>query len=410
MSHTTPLSLFLFEDREAVQFHPLTLTRPLDDLRIGICTIREKWERVLNPSAVTRTLRDNLQGVFEAPALPDDQECLLINSRLLPDPELVAAIQALQAGEGLSRKGVLLAGRTDGKSANRWLNEFPADPASHFSLREETSAALIHFVWNLFKRNGEEIRRDISLLKPVQLDPTARVADSAVLQNRSEIYIGKHAVIEPGAILMADRGPIYIGEGATVMAGAILRGGTAVCAGSEIKMGARIYGNTTVGPVCKVGGEVNNVIFHSYSNKAHDGYAGNSVFGQWCNLGADSNTSNLKNNYGTVQFLNWNTGNEEETGEIFMGTIMADHSKTGINAMLNTGTNCGVCCNLFSDGYPPKHVPSFSWVNGSRIDLYQFDKAVETMRRTMARRGVTLTDSYIGMMRGIFETRENPGG
>jgi UDP-N-acetylglucosamine diphosphorylase/glucosamine-1-phosphate N-acetyltransferase len=204
-------------------------------------------------------------------------------------------------------------------------------------------------------------------------------------------------------MIFAEKGPVYIGEGAQIMANSVVRGPAAICEKSVIKMGAKIYEDTTIGPVCKVGGEVANVIFHSYSNKAHDGYAGNSVFGQWCNLGADTNTSNLKNNYSTVKVIDWRTKKEIDTGQQFIGTIMGDHSKTGINAMLNTGTLCGVCCNLFSDDYPPKFVPSFSWVSGNDIVPYHFEKAVEAMERMMQRRDVPLTPSYHRMMKAIFQ-------
>ena len=399
------MQIFLYEDQNFHAFNPLTLTRPVDDLRIGILTIGEKWQVSLECSVVCRNLRKPLLGVFENPSFNPDQDCYLINARLMPDIELVERIRRLQPNEGLSSNDVFLAGRISGRKANSWRDEFPRNPANYFKLSSVDSPRLIKGVWNLFKMNGDEIIRDIQLLEPALLHKSATISPRALLENIGNIYIGKDVVIEPGAVVTANEGPVYIGEGATLMAGSILRGPTAICAGSTIKMGAKIYGNTTVGPVCKVGGEVSNVIFHSYSNKAHDGYAGNSVFGQWCNLGADTNTSNLKNNYSTVKFINWHTRQEENTGEQFLGTIMGDHSKTGINSMLNTGTNCGVCCNLFSHGYPPKLIPSFSWVNSEDSKLYLFDKSVETMKRTMERRNIELTDDYIRMMQWIFDNR-----
>lgn len=189
------------------------------------------------------------------------------------------------------------------------------------------------------------------------------------------------------------------------MAGAIIRGPAAICAGSTVKMGAKIYGATTIGPVCKVAGEVQNVIFHSYSNKAHDGFAGNSLFGQWCNIGANTNTSNLKNNYNPVSVTDWESGRVWDTGTRFLGTMMGDHSKTGINTMLNTGTVIGVGCNIFGDGFAPKHIPSFSWVNGSVIEEYRFDKSAETMKIVMSRRNVELSDSYLSLMETIHTGR-----
>lgn len=399
------MQLFLFEDRYFRSFHPLTLTRPVDDLRIGILTICEKWQLALGATNVTRNLRSSLKGVFSHPSLNPDEDCYLINARLLPDDELVDKIRLLKPNQGMASGEILLAGRISGNKANSWRKDFPNNPGNLLKLIKHQPASIIQGVWNIFKMNGNEIRRDIALLKPLNLEKTATISSKALIENPGQIYIGKRVVIEPGAVVTAHEGPVFIGDGATLMAGSITRGPTAVCEDSVIKMGAKIYGNTTIGPVCKVGGEVSNVIFHSYSNKAHDGYAGNSVFGQWCNLGADTNTSNLKNNYGTIRFTDWHTREEQDTGEQFLGTVMGDHGKTGINSMLNTGTNCGVCCNIFSHGYPPKLIPSFSWVNSNGTSIYLFDKAVETMERTMERRDVVLTESYITMMKQIFEGR-----
>jgi UDP-N-acetylglucosamine diphosphorylase/glucosamine-1-phosphate N-acetyltransferase len=186
------------------------------------------------------------------------------------------------------------------------------------------------------------------------------------------------------------------------MAGALIRGPVAICEGATVNMGAKIYENTTIGPVCKVGGEINNCIFHSYSNKGHDGFAGNSVFGQWCNLGADTNTSNLKNNYSTIRITDWNTESEIETEQQFFGTVMGDHSTTAINTQLNTGTICGVNCNIFSADFPPKFIPSFSWVGSNVIKPYKFEKACVTMQAMMSRRDVEFTEEYKALMQHIF--------
>ncbi len=399
------MQLLLFEDKFCHAFHPLTLTRPVDDLRIGVLTIREKWQRALKATATTRNLREVLHGVFPAPSLDPERDCYLVNARLLPEPRIIDKITSLQPDEGLASGDLLLAGRISGKKGNSWKTEFPVNPGSQLKLRSFEPEKIITGIWNLFKMNGDEIRRDVKLLDPVLLEKSAVISPRSLLENIDDIYIGKDVVIETGAVVTATEGPVYIGDGAILMAGSITRGPTAICKGSTVKMGAKIYGNTTIGPVCKVGGEVSNVIFHSYSNKSHDGYAGNSLFGQWCNLGADTNTSNLKNNYGTIKFTDWHTREDQDTGEQFLGTVMGDHSKTGINSMLNTGTNCGVCCNLFSHGYPPKLIPSFSWVNSQNTSVYLFDKAMETMERTMARRDVKLTDEYIRMMKHIFDHR-----
>jgi UDP-N-acetylglucosamine diphosphorylase/glucosamine-1-phosphate N-acetyltransferase len=246
--------------------------------------------------------------------------------------------------------------------------------------------------------NGPQIQADIELLSVEQ----ASLPEYVIVDHENEVYVDPTAHIEPGVTIITEGKPVYIGPNAHVMAGSILRGPLAICERAVIKSGAKIYGKTSIGPVCKVGGEINNCIFHSYSNKGHDGFVGNSLFGQWCNLGADTNTSNLKNNYSPVRLTDWHSGESMDTGQQFIGTIMGDHSKTAINTMLNTGTICGVSSNIFSSGFPPKYIPSFSWMGGGERQLYRFDKAVETMERMMARRDVELTADYQRMMQQIL--------
>ncbi len=390
-----------FEDELLEHFHPLTLTRPVHDLRVGILTLGQKWHSTLNiKGSVSGTIRPELEGVFtKQETVSDNESVLWINPRFLPSEELMIKVSSLKKSEGLHSDGYLIAANVEGAIHNSWLrNGINRDQVT----LSEIDQAGLQNVWQLFQWNGKEIREDLKRI------PSLKSADSkdypySTLVNSNQIFIEEGAIIEPGAILIAESGPIYIGKEARLMANSVVRGTAAICEKSVVKMGAKIYEDTTIGPVCKVGGEVSNVIFHSYSNKAHDGYAGNSVFGQWCNLGADTNTSNLKNNYGTVKFRDWGTGKEVDTGQQFIGTIMGDHSKTGINAMLNTGTLCGVCCNLFSDGYPPKFVPSFSWVSGNNLVPYHFEKAIEAMEKMMERRKVELTPAYKKMMKSILE-------
>ena len=205
---------------------------------------------------------------------------------------------------------------------------------------------------------------------------------------------------------MANKGPIYIGPNSVIEAGAILKGPVAICNNATVKMTARVYDSSTIGPFSKVGGEVSSTIFHSYSNKAHDGFVGNSIFGQWCNLGADSNTSNLKNNYDFVRIQDWETKEFYKVGFQFFGTVMGDHSKTSINSMLSTGTTCGVSSNIFTSAFPPKYIPSFTWLDGEKNPEFRFDKALEVMKAMMARRNVELSEEYEHMMRYIFEQRK----
>jgi UDP-N-acetylglucosamine diphosphorylase/glucosamine-1-phosphate N-acetyltransferase len=398
------LKTIFFEDDHLKNFHPLTLTRPLYDLRIGILTLGQKWNSDLNAEGdPCGPLRNTLIGLFDEPHKINSNETLYwINSRVFPDQPLVEAIKSLKPNNVLKDEKAILAAHIDSDIHENWL-ENGMDIKMTDTVEYDSPCKALEDIWQIFQLNGSEIKRDIERVKRNSFVSPDQFPHS-VLVNTDQIFIEEGAIVEPGAILYADEGPIYIGKDARIMANSIVRGPAAICEKSIIKMGAKIYKDTTIGPVCKVGGEVSNVVFHSYSNKAHDGYAGNSVFGQWCNIGADTNTSNLKNNYSTVRFRNWATGEEVDTGQQFIGTIMGDHSKTGINAMLNTGTLCGVCCNLFSDGYPPKYIPSFSWVSGKDVVPYHFEKAVEAMEKMMERRNVALTPAYKNMMYTIFKS------
>ena len=395
-----------FEDKFLENFHPLTLTRPVYDLRVGILTLGDKWLHSLDvPEKKTAgTLRNHLKGVFEEFSVSDPTEnALWINPRFIPSDALTKQVKELDDNQGLITDSQLIAANISYETHQKWNQlGIDLDDISLIDLNPDDFVILKNS-WELFQINGEQIISDIELIRK-NFEKSQKEYPHAIFTNRDHIFIEEDAEIEPGAMLLADTGPIYIGNGARIMANSVIRGPSAICKNSVVKMGAKIYEDTTVGPVCKVGGEIANTIFHSYSNKAHDGYVGNSVFGQWVNRGADSNTSNLKNNYSTVKVVDWKTKKEFDTGQQFIGTIMGDHSKTGINAMLNTGTLCGVCCNLFSDKYPPKFVPSFSWVSGSDIVPYHFDKAVEAMERMMARRSVQLTPSYHKMMKALFQS------
>lgn len=394
-----------FEDHYLEKFHPLTLTRPLYDLRIGIFTLGEKWFYALETSGKpVGPVREHLRGVFDDVVLPDDSnDVLWINPRFIPTEELIKKIKSLKAGEGIITDSQLIAALITPKTHEKWMDKGISKKDLNTVEVPVDDLVVLKNIWELFQYNGAEISSDIDLMKATPLNEPADYPH-ATFVNPGRIYIEEGATIEAGAMLLAYKGPIYIGKYAHIMANSVVRGPSAICDHSVVKMGAKIYEDTTIGPVCKVGGEVSNVIFHSYSNKGHDGYAGNSVFGQWCNLGADTNTSNLKNNYSTVKVTDWKTNKEMDTGQQFIGTIMGDHSKTGINSMLNTGTLCGVCCNLFSDGYPPKFVPSFSWVSGHDIVPYHFEKAIEAMERMMERRDVDLTPAYKSMMKALFDS------
>ena len=392
-------TLILFEDAAADHLQPLTLTRPTYDLRVGLLTIREKWMRALDARSASGPLRPHLAGVFPA-CRPGRTETLWINSRYLPSPALVAAIGRRPGGHVRHEDDVVAAWAT-AEQTPAWLEAGAPQPRGAGRPAPGSGVSQLRFAWDVFLRAGAEIEADVAALG--WKAGTGRGWSAAAHCDRPErLFMHPTAVVEPGAILVAEEGPIVLDEGSRVMAGALLRGPLAVGAHATVRMGARIYGATCIGPHCKVGGEVANVVFHSYSNKAHEGYVGNSAIGQWVNLGADTTASNLKMTYGTVKLLDWPTGLEVDSGEQFIGTIMGDHCKTGINTMLNTGTVCGVSSIVVGAGFPARAIPSFKWVQPGAVVDYRLDKALIDMERMMARRGVPLTKAYRRMMEAIF--------
>lgn len=397
------MQLCFFEDSKLTNFHPLTLSRPLDDLRIGIFTLAEKWKYGLETDSFARTVRPNLKGVFKPGTVNTANSCLWINPRYLPTDALLQEVNSLNEGTCLQSDATIIAANVDGETSKQWLTQGRPDFSNLLVLQTHDFDSIEH-LWDIFQRNGQEIKRDFQHINaPVQEGFT--MSDNACLENSANIIIDKGAHIEAGCVLDARHGPIYIGEGATIMAGSILRGPLAVCKNSVVKTGAKIYGDTTIGPVCKVGGEVSNTVFHSYSNKAHHGYIGNSVVGQWCNFGAGTTVSNLKTNYSNVRVADWTTEEEQDSNQQFVGIMMGDHSKTAINCVINSGTVTGVNCNILSRDFPPKLIRSFSWVGSNVIQPYNLDKALDTMKIMMARRDVKLTEPYQQMMSQIFTNR-----
>lgn len=394
------MQICFFEDEVSQHFQPLTLTRPVDDLRIGIYTIAEKWKHALNLDQCSRILRPELCGVFPNGSINDTSSCTWINSRYLPDDNLIAKIKNLSEGQCLQHDQTIIAARVDSDTSQSWLSANQPNFNNLFVL-ECADFTSISRLWDLFQYNGSEIKNDLNR-SSIDKHPNNSISPQAILQNKDNIYISKGATIEAGSKLIATDGPIYVGEDATIMAGANIRGPVAVCKHATIKMGANIYGGTTIGPVCKAGGEVSNSILHSYSNKAHDGYMGNSLIGKWCNIAADTITSNLKNNYGTIKLTSWKDEKEIKTGQQFIGTIMGDHSKTAIDTHLNTGTVCGVSCNIFSNDFPPTFIPSFSWVGANVMQTYKLDKAFNAIEAMMARRNKLLTEDNRKLLTRIF--------
>ncbi len=389
-----------FEDEVCNNFKPLSLTRPVDDLRTGILTIGEKWRIALNVDRWSRTARPELAELFSVNTTDNTKPCLWINSRYLPTSEILAHIDDLEPGAFIKDGDAVAIAMVDADTSAQLMSEGTPDFSS-FTAVSSSQFCPLNYLWDLFLMNEDEIAADLKLLNYPSSGQNS-VSDHSILQNRSQIFIGEGAQIKPGAILTAEEGPLYIGKNAAVLPGAIIEGPAAVCEGAVVKPGAKIHSNTTIGPVCKAGGEVADSVFHSYSNKGHEGYAGNSLIGQWCNLGAGTNISNLKNNYSPVRFTDWQSGKPIETNQQFLGTVMGDHSKTAINTRLNTGTAVGVSCNVFSADFPPKYIPSFSWVSSHKIQPYKLKKALEAMQAMMTRRNVELTEEYKKLMRTIY--------
>lgn len=387
------MNIILFDDALRGDLLPLCFTRPCGDLRVGILTIKEKWQAYLNAD-VSFLTQDYLQQKFPANYESDN---LYINGRLLPNTELIEEIIALEEGEGFGNeeKFEFVAFR----SSKSFDSISESKEEIKFKYCQSDYSSLNH-VTDIFTLNAQEIKNDYMLLTK---DKTSQPLSPTNTLIGEEIFIEEGAKIE-AAILNASEGPIYIGKDAEIMEGSLIKGPFALCYHATIKMGAKIYGGTTVGPECKVGGEVSNVVFYGYSNKGHDGFLGNSVIGEWCNLGADTNSSNLKNNYAVVKIWNYGTKRFVNTGLQFCGLIMGDHSKCGINTMFNTGTVVGISANIFGAAFPRNFIPSFTWGGASGFSTYAINKAFETAEKVMQRRKLELTDADKDILKHIFET------
>lgn len=389
------MNVVLFDGPEWEDLLPLTYTRPVAGLRIGIDTILDKWNAALNTECQIWT-RDYLQDFYPLSASGD---CLMINAAYLPNTFLADSVLLLEEGQRLEVNGKVVAARRVFGKDILFSPEAPGQDLHPIPVLTHEIIHHIAYPWHLFTLNDAVLRQDFARLT------RNRTSESLSGTNR---IIGEDIFAEKGAkaecsIINTTTGPVYLGADSEIMEGAIIRGGLALCEGSSVKMGAKLYGANTFGPHCKIGGEVTNSIFQEFSNKGHDGYLGNSVIGAWCNFGADTNSSNLKNNYKKVRIFNLRTGTMVDSGQQFLGIIMGDHSKTGINTMFNTGTVVGVSSNIFGAGFPPTHIPSFAWGGGDRFETYQVGKAIEVAAAVMARRNVSLTDEYKTLLRYLFD-------
>jgi UDP-N-acetylglucosamine diphosphorylase/glucosamine-1-phosphate N-acetyltransferase len=366
------MNYILFDDPEIREsLLPLTFTRPVALMRVGILTIAEKWEKYLN-SKVYFFTETYLQEKY--PVVAGDHN-LFINGAVCPNPDLVKEIKKLKDGSMLVQGNLVLA--------------YKSQPGGK-QISFDRELIIIKNVWDIFVQNGDQLRKDFELVKGKR--KSEKIKDKhTVVYNPKNIFIEKGAKLRV-AVLNAEDGPIYIGKNAEINEGALIKGPFALCEGASINMGGKMRGDTTIGPFSKAGGEVSNSVLFGYSNKSHDGFIGNTVIGEWCNLGAGTTTSNVKNSYGNTRLFNYKENSFINTGRQFCGLIMGDHSKAGINTMFNTATMIGVSSNLFGTGYPEKFVPSFSWVGPKGVEKYKLDKAFEVAERVMSRRGRTLDE------------------
>lgn len=374
---------------------PFTYTRPVANLRVGILTIDEKWKQRLHIKEAGYLTQPYLSEKF--PSLEGDLH-ILINGSICPTDALAQAVASLKNHhEGISWNGQLLAVCVHGALPNNIV----ADP-SLYQCTEWNSDAILQIsnTWDIFSRNGEAIEEDFEWI--------TRGRISAPIPEGNQVLNPERIFIEEGArvlfsTLNASTGSIYIGKDAEVMEGSKIRGPFALCEGAGLKMDAKIYGPTTVGPHCKVGGEVNNSVFFGYSNKGHDGFVGNAVIGEWVNMGADTNNSNLKNTYDEVKLWNYRTKRFEKTGLTFCGLMMADHAKCGINTMFNTGTVVGVGANIFGTGFPRNFIPSFSWGGTQGFETFTLSKFFKTAEAVYKRRNIPFTDADRKVLEKVFE-------
>ncbi|EID75479.1 GlmU family protein [Imtechella halotolerans] len=382
------MNYILFDGTVRNALLPLTFTRPVAEIRVGILTIREKWEKHLGTTTTTIT-EEYLSEKFP---MVEMEQNVMINASFLPNAELVEMVKNLEENQAIFYgEEVIAFFTTEGQEV---------DFESYEPIEYEAEVTRIENTWDIFAKNGEILEADFELITDGR--------KSQPIPQSNNVIAPENIFIEEGArlefcTLNASTGPIYIGKNAEIMEGSIIRGGLALCEGATVKMGAKIYGPTTVGPYSKVGGEVTNSVLFAYSNKGHDGYLGNSVLGEWCNIGADTNTSNLKNNYEEVRLWNYETEGFARTGRTFCGLIMGDHSKCGINTMFNTGTVIGVSSNIFGSGFPRNFIPSFSWGGAAGFTVYKTQKAFETAQRVFERREMVFTEEDAAILQSVFE-------
>lgn len=384
------MNYILFDGTVRDALLPFTFTRPVADIRIGILTIREKWEKYLGYTTTTVTE----EYLSEKYPMVEMESNVMINASFLPNPNLVEKIKNLKSNQALFAGDTVIAFFTSD-------TQDEVDFDTYEIMEHQDEVMTVAHTWDIFSKNDAAIRADFELLTADR--KSQAIPKSVNVIAPENIFIEEGAKLE-FVTLNASTGPIYIGANSEIMEGSVIRGPFALCESGRVKLATKVYGATTVGPHSVIGGEVNNSVLFGYSNKGHDGFLGNSVLGEWCNIGADSNNSNLKNNYEPVKLWSYETENFAQTGLQFCGLMMGDHSKCGINTMFNTGTVVGVSANIFGSGFPRNFVPSFSWGGASGFTTYQTNKAFQTAKIAMARRNVEFTDLDAAILEHVFES------
>lgn len=382
------MNYILFDGTVRNALLPFTFTRPVADIRIGILTIREKWEKHLGYTTTTVTE----EYLSEKYPMVEMEENVMINASFLPNDILVEMIKSLEQNQAIFYKDEVIA---------FYSKENQEVDFDEFEIIEFTEDCIrVEDTWDIFAKNDIALREDFELITEGR--HSQPIPKSVNVLSPENIFIEEGAKLE-FVTLNASTGPIYIGKNTEIMEGSVIRGPFALCDNGRVKLATKVYGATTVGPHSVIGGEVHNSVLFGYSNKGHDGFLGNSVLGEWCNLGADSNNSNLKNNYEEVKLWSYETENFARTGLQFCGLMMGDHSKCGINTMFNTGTVVGVSANIFGSGFPRNFVPSYSWGGASGFTTYLTSKAFQTAKIVMARRNVEFTEEDARILEHVFE-------
>lgn len=383
------MNYILFDGTVRNALLPFTFTRPVADIRVGILTIREKWEKYLGYTTTSLTE----EYLMEKFPMVEMEENIMINASFLPNEVLSEMVKSLEPNQAIFKGEEVIAFFSEDTQEE-------VDFDNYEILEYNDDCLTIEHTWDIFKKNDAAIREDFELLTEDRVSQP--IPKSVNVISPENIFIEEGAKLE-FVTLNASTGPIYIGKNAEIMEGSVIRGPFALCESGRVKLASKVYGATTVGPHSVIGGEVSNSVLFGYSNKGHDGFLGNSVLGEWCNIGADSNNSNLKNNYEEVKLWSYETENFAKTGLQFCGLMMGDHSKCGINTMFNTGTVVGVSTNIFGSGFPRNFVPSFSWGGASGFTTYVTKKAFETAKIVMSRRNVEFDDKESRILEHVFE-------